>query len=126
MVNWSCASPSCYNNVKTKKYDGSTLKYHRIPQQGDKLQHYVELLKTDPDKLRNCYICEEHWSDGKSYPHDLADIIVPDSQIQIHKEKYRKAKLRLKRKKLLSKSDKRKLKILKLKKIAAQQYPCFT
>ena len=90
MVHWSCASPLCYNNYNTKTPYGENINYHRIPPK--LLKDYCTILKISGlEESHEAYVCCEHWSSGlKRNYEELPDVIVPPSQLQKHKDKYKK------------------------------------
>ena len=59
-----CSSSLCYNNVNTKKEDGTKIEYYSLPKNENLQIQYQKILKTKSMNWKNGQICCEHWSSG--------------------------------------------------------------
>ena len=98
------------------------MKYYRIPRDVELQAKCKNVLKSTGINWHNASICCEHWGKGKGNHDDIPDVIVPPSQLQIHKTKYEKALKRYRRISTPIKEETNKIKILKKKLDTAMAY----
>ena len=110
-MKWFCSSSLCYNNVNTKKEDGTKIKYYSLPKNENLQVQYQKILKTKGMNWKNGQICCKHWSSGnREHLNSLPDVVLPPSQYIIHKNKYNKCFIQFKRLKEPTPFDEQKLK----------------
>ena len=90
-MKWFCSSSLCFNNFKTKKANGDTLKYYRLPRDPNLQRQYQAVLKTAGLNWKSGHLCEEHWSSVRAQSSDIPDVPAPHSQLVKLEEKYEKA-----------------------------------
>ena len=84
---------------------------------------YKKILKTEGINWKSGHICCEHWSEGiKKDNNDLPNLTVPSTQLPIIEKIYQNAKERYGKLKLLTNTDKLKLKKFKRNSDVAKLY----
>ena len=95
-MKWFCSSSLCFNNFNSKKSNGESLNYYRLPRDPDLQRQYRAILRSDRLNWEKGHLCGEHWSSGvRASSSDLPDVPVPHSQLLKIEEKYKKAKARV-------------------------------
>ena len=116
MVKWSCASPLCFNNFRTRSDKGEGINKYRLPRDKSIIEAYKRILRTNVLNVEYGYICAEHWSKGyRTDTKDLPDVPVPKSQVNVITKKYNLAKERFRQLKIPKFSDKKCLNNIKEK-----------
>ena len=69
------------------------IKHYPLPTNADIQRQYKKIFKTGGFNWKKGHICGEHWSSGeRKSEYDIPDVPLPDSQLELIKEKYKRAK----------------------------------